>query len=52
MHITKANLEPLLTKAQADRCMAFLDLDGDQKVSLQELRDAVIKVYQVMTASV
>eukprot|EP00873_Tetraselmis_striata_P020710 jgi/Tetstr1/440974/TSEL_029242.t1 len=46
MHITKADLEPLLSKAQVDRCMAFLDLDGDQRVSLQELRDAVIKIYQ------
>lgn len=51
MHITRADLQPLLTPLQVDRCMAFLDLDGDQRVSLQELRDAVVKVYQVSNSA-
>ena len=39
------DLEQLLPKEKAAKALKVLDVDGDGKVSLHDMRDAVIQIY-------
>ena len=44
-HVCLTDLEQLLPKEKAARALKVLDVDGDGKVSLHDMRDAVIQIY-------
>ncbi len=44
-HVCLDDLEQLLPKERAAKALKVLDVDGDGKVSLHDMRDAVIQIY-------
>ena len=48
--VTCRDLERLLTREQAAKCMTFLDFNGDGRVKLPEMCEAVMRVHKVGAA--
>ncbi|KAA6420817.1 MAG: small conductance mechanosensitive ion channel family [Trebouxia sp. A1-2] len=45
-HVLLEDVEYFLDKTKAKECFDMLDLDRDGKISLQDMRDAVVSVYE------
>ncbi|KAK9829569.1 hypothetical protein WJX72_006541 [[Myrmecia] bisecta] len=45
-HVVKEDFHPFLSKDRIDEAFETLDLDKDGKISLGDMRDSVLKIYQ------
>ena len=48
-HITLQDLECFLPPEKAANALSVLDIDGDGKISMADMRDAVVSIYHERT---
>ncbi len=48
-HIISGDLECFLPPQRAANALSVLDIDGDGKISLADMRDAVVSIYKERT---
>ena len=48
-HITTEDLECFLPPEKSANALSVLDMDGDGKISLADMRDAVVSIYKERT---
>jgi len=48
-HISIQDLERILPPEKAANALSVLDIDGDGKITLSDMRDAVVSIYHERT---